>query len=591
VALLSAPLSREPGDVDRPALFGASVRDILIARGYVTADEWEAAARQQPDDPETALVGRGRLTQLQVAEARALRWGLEWRRLEAPPDPTLAREAPDEIRARWPLAVLESTPEELVVAVSDPEPVQLRDALRDASRGRRLRLVVVPASDLPPAEEGGESEEAVQEIEADPARLRALGQDTFIVRLTTDIIERAIALGASDIHVARFDEGGTGCEARFRVDGQLQVPGVPIPRRALAGVVSRLLLLAGLDISQHRLPQSGKIPWPSAAAPRYDLRIETSPDARGEHAVVRVFTQAGIPTIEALGFTEDIARGLDQVSRLPHGLVLVCGRTGCGKSTTLAVLVRRIHALFPGKAIYTVEDPVEQAIPGIVQVPVDARAERTFPVLLRSALRKNPDVIMIGEIRDLETAQIAVQASLTGHLVLGTLHTNTAAAAIPRLINLGVPYYYVADVLRAVLSQRLVRATCRACGQPAPIPETLRKALPKLPETERVGRGCPACYQGYVGRLPIGELLVVDDEISARITAQATALEIQRLSRTPTLLENGIEQLRSGRTTASEVLREALWTNGVDKGQPTPSLPVAAAPRVAFAGNSEPITA
>jgi len=554
--------TQEPGGTSRPALFGAPVRDILIARAYVTPDEWEAASRQQPDDPVTALVGRGRLTLLQVAEARAVRWGLEWRRLDSPPDPALAREVPDEIRARWPLAVLASAPEELAVAVADPEPVQLRDALREAARGRRLRLVVVPASDLPTAEEGGETEETVHEVEADPARMRALGQDTFIVRLTTDIIERAIALGASDVHVARFDEGGTGCEARFRVDGQLQAPGVPIPRRALAGVVSRLLLLAGLDISQHRLPQSGKIPWPTAQRPRYDLRIETSPDARGEHAVVRVFTQAGIQTLEALGFTPDIARGLDQVSRLPHGLVLVCGRTGCGKSTTLAVLVRRIHALFPGKAIYTVEDPVEQAIPGVVQVPVDVRAGRTFPVLLRSALRKNPDVIMVGEIRDLETAQIAVQAALTGHLVLGTLHTNTAAAAIPRLINLGVPHYYVADVLRAALSQRLVRATCRACGQPSPVPEALRKALPDLPETERVGRGCPACYQGYVGRLPIGELLVVSDEISSRITAQVTALDIQRMSTFPTLLGNGIEQVKAGRTTTSEVLREALWTNG-----------------------------
>ncbi len=554
--------TQEPGGTSRPALFGAPVRDILIARAYVTPDEWEAASRQQPDDPVTALVGRGRLTLLQVAEARAVRWGLEWRRLDSPPDPALAREVPVEIRARWPLAVLASAPEELAVAVADPEPVQLRDALREAARGRRLRLVVVPASDLPTAEEGGETEETVHEVEADPARMRALGQDTFIVRLTTDIIERAIALGASDVHVARFDEGGTGCEARFRVDGQLQAPGVPIPRRALAGVVSRLLLLAGLDISQHRLPQSGKIPWPTAQRPRYDLRIETSPDARGEHAVVRVFTQAGIQTLEALGFTPDIARGLDQVSRLPHGLVLVCGRTGCGKSTTLAVLVRRIHALFPGKAIYTVEDPVEQAIPGVVQVPVDVRAGRTFPVLLRSALRKNPDVIMVGEIRDLETAQIAVQAALTGHLVLGTLHTNTAAAAIPRLINLGVPHYYVADVLRAALSQRLVRATCRACGQPSPVPEALRKALPDLPETERVGRGCPACYQGYVGRLPIGELLVVSDEISSRITAQVTALDIQRMSTFPTLLGNGIEQVKAGRTTTSEVLREALWTNG-----------------------------
>jgi general secretion pathway protein E len=563
-----------PGAGERPALLGAPLGDVLVALGFVAPDDWETATRLQPDSPETYLIGRGQLTQAQLAEARAVRWGLEWRRLEALPDPALSRQIPDDIRARWPVAVLESTDDELVVAVADPEPVQLRDALREASGGRRLRLVVVPQSDLPPAEDIAEAEMALEETDAEVARLRALGQDTFIVRLTTDIIERAISVGASDIHIARFDEGGTGCEARLRVDGQLQVPGIPIPRRALPGVISRLLLLAGCDISQHRLPQSGKIPWPSAARPRYDLRIETSPDARGEHAVVRIFTQTGISTIEGLGFTQDIAQQLDALSRLPHGLVLVCGRTGCGKSTTLAVLVRRIHALFPGKAIYTVEDPVEQAIPGIVQVPVDVRAERTFPVLLRSALRKNPDVIMVGEIRDIETAQIAVQAALTGHLVLGTLHTNTAAAAIPRLINLGIPHYYVADVLRAVLSQRLVRATCRQCGAPAPISAALRRAFPALPETERVGRGCSGCYQGYVGRLPIGELLIVTEEIASSITASTTALEIQRLSRAPTLIDNGIEQVRRGRTTVSEVLREALWVDGLGKSdEPAADVP------------------
>lgn len=547
-----------------PPLFGASVREILIARGYVTAEEWDAAANRQPEAPETDLVGRGRLTQIQLAEARAIRWGLEWQRLGSVLDPALASEVPDEIRAQWALAVLEGGPERLVVAVADPDPVQLRDALREAARGRELHLVVVPTSDLPPAAQTDELDDATLELEADATRLRALGQDTVIVRLTADIIERGIALGASDIHIGRFDEGGTGCEARFRVDGQLQMPGVSIPRRALPGIISRLLLLAGLDISQHRLPQSGTIPWPTDARASYDLRIETSPDARGEHAVVRVFTHTGISSIEGLGFTDDIARGLDQVSRLPHGLVLICGRTGSGKSTTLAVLVRRIHALSPGKAIYTVEDPVEQAIPGVVQVPVDTRAGRTFQVLLRSALRKNPDVIVVGEIRDLETAQIAVQAALTGHLVLGTLHTNTAAAAVPRLINLGIPHYYVADVLRAVLSQRLVRATCRACSSLRPVAEVLRHALPQLPSVEQQGHGCPACYGGYVGRIPIGEILLIDSRISAMITAQITALEISRLSRSASLFENGIVQINNCRTSVSEVLREAQWDGGFD---------------------------
>jgi general secretion pathway protein E len=562
----------------RPDLYGLPLSAILERTAGISRQEWDEAASQNPDSPESVLVGRGRLTPLQVAEARALRWGLEWGRLASPPDPALARELPASVRRRFQAAVLSSSPDELAVAVSDPEPVQLRDALASAAAasGRRLRMVVVPVTDLPSQEDEGEAAGRADGEEIDVARLRALGQDSPVVRLTADIIERAIAMGASDVHIGMFAEGGTGCEARFRVDGQLQVPGLPIPRSHLRGVVMRLLMLAGCDISEHRVPQSGKIPWPSARDPKYDLRIETTPDSRSEHAVIRVFTQVGITTIDGLGFTEDIAKGLDQVSRLPHGLVLICGRTGCGKSTTLAVLTRRIHALFPGKAIYTVEDPVEQSIPGVLQVPVDPRAGRTFPVLLRSILRKNPDVIVIGEIRDLETAQIAVQAALTGHLVLGTLHTNTAAAAIPRLINMGIPHYYVADVLRAVLSQRLVRVTCRQCGAPAPVPAALRRAFPSLPETERVGSGCPACRGGYVGRIPIGELLLVTDDMSAAIRPDITAIEIQKMSRAPTLLDNGFEQVRRGRTTVSEVLREAFVftsSNGAGHAEPAPAQP------------------
>jgi len=575
VSVVSPP-EAAPGEENLQAssLYGSTVREILIARGYVTADDWEAAAREQPGAPEAVLVGRGQLTQLQLAEARASRWGLAWRHLDAAPDLALMRELPDEIRKRWAVAVLESTPTKLVVALSDPEPVRLRDALRDASHGRHLQVVVVPANDLPPV--GDEDEEADEGV-ADTASARALGEDSAIVRMTTDLIERGIALGTSDIHIGRFDEGGTGCEARFRVDGQLQVPGVLIPKSMLPGVVSRLLLLADLDFSQHRLPQSGKIPWPDARRPRYDLRVETSPDSRAEHAVIRVFTRTGIATVEGLGFTEDIARGLDLVSHLPHGLVLICGRTGCGKSTTLTVLVRRIHHLFPGKGIYTVEDPVEQSIPGVLQVPVDKRAGRTFPDLLRSALRKNPDVIMVGEIRDLETAEIAVQASLTGHLVLATVHTNTAAGAIPRLVNLGVPHYYVAEVLRAVLSQRLVRATCRACGASVPTSPSLRRAFPALPDTEREGKGCSACHGGYVGRLPIGELLLVNDDIRATISSGVTALDIERASKARTLLDNGIAQVRYGRTTMSEVLREAIVTDRIEDVS-DPDITAAAAP-------------
>ena len=240
----------------------------------------------------------------------------------------------------------------------------------------------------------------------------------------------------------------------------------------------------------------------------------------------------------------------------------------------MATLVRRIQDLYPGKILYTVEEPVEQDVPGIIQIPVADKAGRTFAAVLRSLLRCNPDVIVVGEIRDGETAQVATQAALTGHLVLGTLHTNTAVGAVSRLISLGVPRYYVADTLRAVLAQRLVRAVCRECGTPVPLDADLRRTFPALPAEERQGSGCHACYNGFRGRVGIGELLVITQDLAMAISDNATATDLQRRAKVPSLLANGIQQIQLGRTTLSEVLTAAWspedgWTSTGHTGEST----------------------
>jgi len=395
------------------------------------------------------------------------------------------------------------------------------------------------------------------------------------VRLLTDIIDTGIAAGSSDIQIADYREHG-GCEAYYRVDGKGR-PGLHFPKRHLTGLISRVKLLAGLDIAHHQTPQSGEIRWTTAGGGRYDLRVEVAPDTRGQHAVIRIFGHVAQTQLEDLGFTDDIRVQLDRLCLLPYGLVLVTGPTGSGKSTTLAVMLRRIHARFPDKRIFTAEHPVEQDLPGIVQVPVEDtaartvrdRIPRTFALMLRSFLRSSPDVLMVGEIRDEETAQVAVDAALTGHLVFATLHTNTAPGAVPRLVHLGVEPYRIADTLQAVLGQRLLRQVCPACAVPIPYEGELAAFATRvgLPPAERRGTGCDRCYGGYRGRLAIGELMMLGPHVRAKITEDTTEQDLRTWTGTATLLENGLTHVRAGRTTLAEV-RDAAWVTDDD---PPPS--------------------
>ena len=380
--------------------------------------------------------------------------------------------------------------------------------------------------------------------------------DAPVIRLLNSVLTQAIEEGASDIHIEPFE---SRLVVRFRVDGLLR--DVVEPPAALAGrVVARVKVLARLNIAEKRVPQDGRISL-RLAGRLIDVRVSTLPTHYGERVVMRILEkEQGILTLEQVGMPEDIRTRFAAMIRSPHGILLVTGPTGSGKTTTLYAALQQIHC--PDLNIITVEDPVEYDLEGIGQIPVNVKTGMTFDKGLRAILRQDPDVIMVGEIRDVETARVAVQASLTGHRVFSTLHTNDAVGSITRLLDMGIEPYLVASSLLGAMAQRLVRKLCRACRIPRPAAAGERHLL-GLTEHKEVllyqPGGCAAClYTGYHGRTGIYELLVVDDtlrgmihdnqgEQDLRMTAQKTGMRALR--------EDGITKVLSGITSLEEVLR------------------------------------
>lgn len=326
--------------------------------------------------------------------------------------------------------------------------------------------------------------------------LRDAASDAPVIRFVNETFRRAAMRKASDIHLRALKYGA---QLLFRIDGVL-VEQEPPPEGLLPAIISRLKIIANLDIAERRLPQDGRLRVNIGGSP-VDLRISTMPHAHGEGAVLRLLSRdVAASTFEELGFSHDILVGLDRLISNSEGLLLVTGPTGSGKSTTLHVALKQL--IRPGLNVVTVEDPIEYRIDGISQVQIDEKIGLTFPTVLRSLLRQDPDVVLIGEIRDSETARIAVQAALTGHVVLATLHTNSAIAAVPRLIDMGVEPYLLAAVLRGVLAQRLVRRCCSACQGKVDV------------------ASCLVCGgTGTRGRVAIGELLHLDEGVTSKLAS------------------------------------------------------------------------
>jgi len=397
--------------------------------------------------------------------------------------------------------------------------------------------------------------EDISEEEEDIGHLKDLASEAPIIKLVNLIITRAIENRASDIHLEPYEDE---LKVRYRIDGVLHEV-ESTPRRLQSAIISRIKIMAKLNIAERRLPQDGKIKL-KVLGKDIDMRISTIPVLHGESVVIRLLDRESIVIdLEQLGFPSDTLQGFNKIISLPNGIMLVTGPTGSGKTTTLYGALDKINS--PEKKIITVEDPVEYQLKGVNQIQVKPQIGLNFANTLRHIVRQDPDIIMIGEIRDLETAEIAIQSSLTGHLVFSTLHTNDAPSAITRLIDMGVESYLLASTLRGILAQRLVRVICPECREvdrETILEERLILGIPEDTTLYR-GMGCEHCAgTGFYGRTGIFELLTVDDGIRRLISVGVDSNELRRQARSSgmrTLSEDGARKVMEGVTTISEVIR------------------------------------
>ena len=389
----------------------------------------------------------------------------------------------------------------------------------------------------------------------EPEDLLETEDDAPIIRLINAILTQAVKQNASDIHVEPFENR---LVVRFRVDGTLHE--VLAPQRVLAPlIVSRIKVMARLDIAEKRLPQDGRISL-RIAGRAVDVRVSTLPSGHGERVVLRLLDkQAGRLDLEQLGMAASTMKTMDRLIHRPHGIILVTGPTGSGKTTTLYAALTRLNDA--SRNIMTVEDPIEYYLDGVGQTQVNTKVDMSFARGLRAILRQDPDIVMVGEIRDLDTVQIAVQASLTGHLVLSTLHTNTAVGAVTRLRDMGVEPFLLASSVIGVLAQRLVRVLCPHCRKPYDPNEAERHRL-SLSESEQIqlfaAQGCAQCNQtGYRGRTGIYELIEIDETLHTMIHDGAGEQELERYARrfSPSIYQDGLRRILAGDTSVEEVLR------------------------------------
>jgi general secretion pathway protein E len=456
----------------------------------------------------------------------------------------------------------------LTVAMSDPadyyaiQALQLATGLQIEPRLARERDVLEgletiyggAIADGTAAEPADAELEVFSDDEEDVNHLRDLASEAPVIRFVNLLISRAVEQRASDIHIEPFENE---LKVRYRIDGVLHDVEAPA-RRLQAAIVSRIKIMAKLNIAERRLPQDGRIKL-RLMGREIDLRVSTLPTLYGESVVLRILDRSSIVvTLGSLGFPEDTLAQFDRLITKPYGMILVTGPTGSGKTTTLYGALDKINS--PEKKIITIEDPVEYQLFGVNQIHVKPQIGLTFANGLRSIVRQDPDVIMVGEIRDAETAEIAIQAALTGHLVFSTLHTNDAAGAVSRLLEMGVEDYLLASSLLGVLAQRLVRQVCKKCRQPAELAAGVLREIGGDGGAQAVeGKGCEECSQtGYRGRSGIYELLLVNEVVRPLILKRSSAdiirdAAVQQGMRT--LREDGWHKVRTGVTTVAEVVR------------------------------------
>ncbi len=479
---------------------------------------------------------------------------------------------PTRILVQYNLLPLEERDGVVIVATSSICDTAGLDELRVAC-GRDFRPVVAPSEEIDRCikrlvgigadtlqtltSESGEVQ-VIDSPDDEDLDLSAAAQDASIIKFVNQVLTEAIELRATDVHFEPFEDQ---LRVRYRVDGELQQANIPAQvRRFQAAIVSRLKILSHLDIAEKRLPQDGRIKL-KIAGREIDVRVSVIPMLHGEAVVLRILDRGdALLGTEHLGMSDRDRRAFDRILGLPHGIVLVTGPTGSGKTTTLYAALSKINDV--ERKIITIEDPVEYQLRGINQIQVSTKTGLSFATGLRAILRHDPDVVLIGEIRDKETAEIAVQASLTGHLVFSTLHTNDAPSAATRLIDMGVEPYLVASSLEVVVAQRLVRVVCKHCKEQMPAAEVqkLRDEFGDVvPAIMYRGRGCRQCQEtGYRGRTGIFELMVVTDEVREAILHRVPATEIRRIAHSQgmaSLRTDGWRVIGEGRTAPEEVIR------------------------------------
>jgi general secretion pathway protein E len=554
-----------------------SIGEILIARGKLDAAALERALRLQQDSGEKLeqlLVTLGLCAQRDVAEAIATKLDLPLVDATGYPEFPILEERVSArfLRESRALPVREDETE-LALAMADPTDAYTISAFEMVT-GRSVRPLVAIPTELEAALERlygsgksaqsqiiGDVETRVDELafDADVQQLKDLAAEAPVIRLVSLLITNALEMRASDIHVEPFENR---LHVRYRIDGVLHDVESP-PKRLAAAVISRIKIMASLDIAERRLPQDGRIRL-RVQGKEIDLRVSTVPTMHGESVVMRILDKGGVALDFArLGFEADTLKSFLDVLMQPHGILLVTGPTGSGKTTTLYTALDRLNQ--PDVKILTVEDPVEYQMAGINQIQVKPQIDLTFANALRSIVRQDPDVIMIGEIRDLETAQIAVQSALTGHLVLSTVHTNDAPSTMNRLLDMGVEDYLLTSTIIGILAQRLVRTLCPHCKEEyTALPELveeikLRRFTQQKDITLWHARGCKHCANtGYVGRVSILEMLPMTDSLRSMVMKHATATDLRAEAIREgmlTMYEDGLRKALAGVTTFEEVLR------------------------------------
>ncbi len=545
--------------------------DILLRHGHCDQRTLERARRVAVESDQrldAVLIQLGLVSERGLADAYADLLAIPV--VAADRYPTLEPVLPDKLSAEFlrhtravPLA---ADAETVVLAAADPLDTFAQAAVAVAT-GLRVRLEVAVPIELetalnrlyPEETSTGPAAEADAPLEEDAERLKDLASEAPVIRLVNLLITRAVETQASDIHIEPFEDR---LRVRYRYDGVLHEAEAP-PRQLAAAITSRVKIMARLDIAERRMPQDGRIKM-AVRGQDVDFRVSTIPSLHGETVVLRILDRSAVVFDYArLGLAPQVISKLGSALELPNGIVLVTGPTGSGKTTTLYTGLLALNAVT--RKIVTVEDPIEYQLQGINQIQVRSQIGLTFASLLRSILRQDPDVIMVGEIRDGETAQIAVQAALTGHLVLSTLHTNSAAAAVTRLRDMGVEDYLLTAVLRGIMAQRLVRRLCVDCRRPEPAPAELvqRFGLDRLTRDRPVmlsrAVGCAACRQtGYRGRTAIAEFLQFGSEIERLIFARADHATIERAAVADgmqIMFEAGLAAALAGETTVEELTR------------------------------------